>query len=190
VNPAEVDDLHRAKGKNEMLCLMRSRTTREIGKITVITNPLVLICVATALYLPFFVGSCGPSEFTKVTFPSGQSVKCEIADSPKKLVAGLTTYDNLPENRGMIFVYPQERTNLSFWMPQRMRFSVDMIFLNKEKRVVHIVHNAQPCDSNIPEDCPSYGPEGRPAQYVVEVVAGFCERIGLKLDDTLKFTLP
>ena len=137
-----------------------------------------------------FLISCGGSDYTSVSFPSGRSVNCEIADSPKKLTEGLSDYENLGENQGMIFVYNQERSNVSFWMPARMNFAIDFLFVNKDKKVVHIIRNAQPCKSNLAEDCPSYTSAGKATMYVVEVVAGFCDKEGVKVGDTLKFTLP
>lgn len=156
------------------------------------SRPYGMIQVAAALLFTviLFTTQCASGEFIAVTFPGGKSVTCEIADSPKKLTAGLSTYDSLPPDRGMIFIYPRERTNVSFWMPQRMKFSIDIIFLNNDKEVIYMAKSAPPCPSNLPEDCPSYGPGSKPTRYVVEVVAGFCDREKLKMGDQLKFNIP
>ena len=134
---------------------------------------------------------CGSDRFTSVTFPSGRTVTCEVADNQKSQIAGLTTYDNLSSDRGMLFTYPQERAGLSFWMPARMKFSIDMLFLDSDKKIVYIVREAPICKSNLAEECPSYGPpRGIEAQYVVEVVAGFSDEEGVTVGDTLRFELP
>ena len=66
-----------------------------------------------------------------------------------------------------------------------------MLFLDSDKRVVYIVRNAPVCESNLAEECPSYGPpRGISAQYVVEVIAGFCDDEGVTVGDTLQFELP
>lgn len=150
-------------------------------------RPLFAACLITIILCST---SCTSSDFIAVYFPNGRSVTCEIADSPKKLTAGLSTYNSLPPDHGMIFVYPRERTNVSFWMPQRMKFSLDMIFLNNDKEIVYMAKEAPPCSSNLPEDCPSYGPGNKPTRYVVEVVAGFCDSEKLKIGDQLNFNLP
>jgi uncharacterized membrane protein (UPF0127 family) len=144
-----------------------------------------------ALSLPFFCSGCASNDFVDLSFPSGAKVNCKISASQEELTAGLTIYDTLAENQGMIFVYSEQRAGHSFWMPARMKFPIDFIFLNSEKQVVHIIRNAQPCKSNIPQDCPSYAtPVGVEAQYVVEVVAGFCDKNGLGLRDEVEFKLP
>lgn len=148
--------------------------------------PAFMILFALAL----LAGACSDGRFTVVTFPDGTRVNCEIAASADSQVAGLTTYDTLNADQGMIFRYAEERPNVSFWMPARMKFPIDMIFLDSERKVVFIVHRAQPCASNLPEDCPSYGPGPTPVQYVVEVVAGFCDAHGVRSGDTLDFQLP
>ncbi len=133
---------------------------------------------------------CGDGAYVDVTFPDGRVVRCELADSPKKLTEGMTNYENLAPDRGMLFAYPTERRNVSFWMPGRMRFPLDMIFLDGEKRVVLIEANAQPGPSDLPEECESFGPGERGCQYVVEVVAGLSEEVGLEVGDRLEFELP
>lgn len=143
------------------------------------------------LALVLVAASCGSDRFTSVTFPSGRTVTCEIADNQKSQVAGLTTYDSLPDDKGMLFSYVQEREGLSFWMPARMKFSIDMLFVNADKEIVYIVRNAPICESNLAEECPSYGPpRGVMAQYVIEVVAGFCDGEGLTVGDSVRFELP
>ena len=133
---------------------------------------------------------CGISESVPVVFPDGRTISCEIADTAKKMEAGLSSHDSLGRDQGMLFVYPAPRDGVSFWMPNRMKFQIDMIFLDGEKRIVLIEHRVPICKSNLMTECPSYGPEGVRVQYVVEVVAGLCEEIGLKPGDALEFTLP
>lgn len=149
-----------------------------------------LFKLSSLIILIVILAACGNSDYISVKFPSGKSVTCELADSPKKLTEGLSGYEKLEEGQGMIFVYTQERTNVSFWMPARMNFPIDFIFLNKDKEVVHIIRNAQPCKSNLAQDCPSYTPGNKPTMYVVEVVAGFCDKVELGLGEKLEFKLP
>lgn len=132
---------------------------------------------------------CGGSKTTVVTFPDGTRVTCEIADSPSSQRAGLTTYDSLNENQGMIFVYPESKDFTSFWMPASMKFRIDIIFVGPGKRINTIHRNIPICESNNELDCPSYVSR-RPTQYVVEVAAGFCDERGIKAGDTLQFELP
>jgi uncharacterized membrane protein (UPF0127 family) len=138
----------------------------------------------------FFHYGCGIDETIHVKFPDGRVVICEIADTPKKMESGLTTYADLSPDRGMIFVYPGPRTGVGFWMPNKMKFQIDMIFLDSKKQVVLIEPRVPICESDLMNDCPSYGPGDAEVQFVVEVVAGLCEEMGLKEGDSLEFNLP
>lgn len=148
---------------------------------------LVVLFVVVSV---MFISACGNGETTVVRFADGTSIVCEIADSPKKMREGLTSQASLAAGRGMLFVYLAERPNVSFWMPQRMKFSIDMIFLSGDKKIIHIAKSVPPCESNIPSECPTYGPGGQGCQYVVEVVAGHGEKMGLKIGDQVSFNLP
>lgn len=154
------------------------------------TMPIRLLLLILAALAPLVTVGCGDGRFTTVTFPDGTPVVCEIAATAESQVAGLTTYNSLTPDRGMIFTYAEERTGVSFWMPARMKFPIDIIFLNADRTVVFVSRNVQPCASNLPEECPSYGPGATPVQYVVEVVAGFCDQHDVGSGDTLAFTLP
>ena len=133
---------------------------------------------------------CGLSESISVVFPGGRTISCEIADTAKKMEAGLSSHGGLGRDQGMLFVYPAPRDNVSFWMPNRMKFQIDMIFLDGDKRIVMIEHSVPICKSNLMTECPSYGPEGVAVQYVVEISAGLSEEMGLKPGDALEFKLP
>ena len=62
---------------------------------------------------------------------------------------------------------------------------LDMIWMDSERRIVHIEHNVPPCAA---DPCPRYPPSG-PALYVLEINAGFAAKLGLKVGDTMEFRL-
>jgi uncharacterized membrane protein (UPF0127 family) len=128
-------------------------------------------------------------ELARVVFPNGESVICEIADTPQAHSIGLSRHASLATDRGMLFVYPAEQ-RLSFWMPPEMKFNLDLIFLDKDRRVIHMIHNAPPCPDPTGFDCPSYGPGSKPGLYVVEIVTGKAKKLGLKLGDQLEILFP
>lgn len=133
--------------------------------------------------LLFFV-SCGNSEEERIhsqperqlefistihftTGPDGdivQSVEVAIADDDRSRSEGLMDVHNLPENSGMFFIFDDEAQR-SFWMANTP-LSLDIIFVNSEYEIVRI-HRSTPPYSN--EQILSEVP----AQYVVEVNAGF-----------------
>jgi len=67
----------------------------------------------------------------------------------------------------MLFVFPAEES-LSFWMKDTP-LPLDIIFLGADRTIVTIRENTVPfSETSVPSD--------RPAQYVVEVNAGFAAR--------------
>ena len=90
--------------------------------------------------------------------------------------------ESLPEDSGMLFVFGDEAVR-SFWMKNTL-IPLDMIFIDSNRRIVHIEENTQPCES---DPCSIYSSQ-LPAMYVIEVNAGFSERNGLGAGDSV--TLP
>ena len=109
----------------------------------------------------------------------GKRFYVEIADDDRSRTRGLMFRDELADNRGMLFIFRQEAPR-SFWM-RNTRIPLDIIYLDRDFRVVSITHNARPCRTR---RCPSYPSEG-PAMYVLEVNAGQAEALGLEKGDVL-----
>jgi len=145
---------------------------------------LTMLALATLAWLP-----AAQEPEAVVVFPDGSEVACEIADTPLARAIGLSQHTSLEADRGMLFVYGRDQW-LSFWMPPSMRFNLDMIFLDGEMRVIHVARDVPPCEDASGWDCPSYGPARLPGRYVVEVVSGTVERIGLVEGDRLEIRFP
>jgi len=101
-------------------------------------------------------------------------IDIEIADNDYERQLGLMNRQSMEEMQGMLFIFPAERFQ-SFWMMNTL-FSLDMIFINTNKEIVTIHKNTTPLSEQ------SY-PSSAPAQYVLEVNAGFCETHNIKLGD-------
>jgi uncharacterized membrane protein (UPF0127 family) len=108
-----------------------------------------------------------------------------IAVTPEEQSKGLSIKEDLQENEGMIFPYKEPKV-LAFWMKD-MKFPIDILWLDSDKRVVHIEKNLQPCNPFLP--CPSFSPDTK-AQYVLETVAGLSDRKGIKIGTQADFQLP
>ncbi len=67
---------------------------------------------------------------------AGIDVLVEVADEPVERERGLMFRDSIPENEGMLFVYPQEQT-LSFWM-KNTPLPLDIAFVDAGGRIVDI----------------------------------------------------
>ncbi len=96
-----------------------------------------------------------------------ESYILEIADTQRKRARGLMLREKLNPNQGMLFVFPQEARH-SFWM-YKTKIPLDIIWLDKDWKVVHIEKNVPPCESNNPAMCESYRPRQK-AKYVIEIL--------------------
>ena len=123
-------------------------------------------------------------KFIKVYLPSGASVTAELAVTAEERSRGLMFREKLLPDQGMLFVFEVEDYH-SFWMKNTL-IALDMLWLDKQRRIVHIERDIPPCKA---DPCPSYTPQ-RPGSYVLELKAGTADRLKLKLFDKLEFSLP
>ena len=100
---------------------------------------------------------------------------CEVAATPEERTSGLSDREDLPEGRGMLFVYesPDRR---SFWM-YNVSFGLDIIFLD-ENGVVLNVEEAPPGEGIARENLPHYYSNGK-AMYVLEINIGISAEYGI-----------
>jgi uncharacterized membrane protein (UPF0127 family) len=106
------------------------------------------------------------------------TIAVEIMDDEAERALGLMYRDSLPQQSGMLFLFPMEAP-MAFWM-KNTRFSLDIIYINENKEVVDIAKGTIPYSL---EQVPSR----LPAQYVVEVPAGFTDKYGIRIGDYLIF---
>ncbi|MCC6290679.1 DUF192 domain-containing protein [Candidatus Nomurabacteria bacterium] len=90
----------------------------------------------------------------------GKKIDLELAQTPEEMTRGLSGREGLPEDSGMLFVYPED-TVPAFWMKD-MRFPIDIIWLDKNWMVVGIEKNLLP--STYPQ---TFSPP-KPIRYVLE----------------------
>ena len=117
----------------------------------------------------------------RIVFPDNFVVQVEVAADDSTRGQGLMFRDRLGPDRGMIFLFPQSG-DYPFWMKNTL-IPLDMIWIDEQKRIVHIAPNVQPCKA---DPCPSV-PAGGTAKYVLEVAAGVTTRHGLANGQTLRF---
>ena len=110
----------------------------------------------------------------------GQTFTVEIAETAEKRELGLMFRDSMPEDHGMLFIFPTE-TRRSFWM-KNTRIPLDIIYFDSEFRLVSVARGAKPCRT---QQCPSYPSDG-PARYVLELNAGLADELGLEKGDVLE----
>jgi len=94
-----------------------------------------------------------------------------VADTEVERDEGLMFQTSISPNFGMLFIFPSER-RLDFWMYNTF-IPLDMIFLNSEKKIIHIEYSATPFRTH-----PFYS-SIYPAKYVIELKAGDARRLEL-----------
>ena len=123
-------------------------------------------------------------NFVKIYFPDGDSVTAELAVTPEERARGLMYRKKMGFDQGMLFIFGEEDF-YSFWM-KNMVIPLDFIWLDKEKRIVHMEQNVPPCKQ---EPCPTYTSKV-PARFFLELKAGSVEKRELKILNRLDFILP
>ena len=109
----------------------------------------------------------------------GYLLELEVARTPEEQTRGLSGRESLAENAGMLFVY--ERPSLpGFWMKE-MNFPIDIIWIGSDKRIVDISENIAP------ETFPQLFHPRVPAQYVLEVNAGWAKSHNISVGDQAIF---
>jgi uncharacterized membrane protein (UPF0127 family) len=102
----------------------------------------------------------------------------EIADTEYETQTGLMYRDEMAGDQGMLFIFPESRMH-SFYM-KNTTIPLDLLFIDEDLRVVHIVQNAQPLDET--------GLSSRvPVTYVLEVNSGFVSKWKLKTGDHIRY---
>lgn len=117
---------------------------------------------------------------TTILIPPDIRIKAEIASDEASRERGLMFRKALPEDEGMLFVFPTLDYQ-GFWMKNTL-IPLDMIWLNERKEIVYFV-TAIPCKK---DPCDSYIPMQK-ALYVLEVHAGFVKKHRLALGQQLAF---
>ena len=114
---------------------------------------------------------------------NGQTILVEIADTPEKIVQGLSEREKLAENWGLLFVFKQAG-DYTFWMKD-MKFDLDFVFINGDT-VVDL-------SENIPHPDQGQEPQtvnaAEPIDKALEINAGQIKKLGLKIGDIIKLTL-
>ena len=138
-----------------------------------------LVLVLIALVISFVVINFKPT--TQVHIGSGV-YSLWVANTDAARVQGLSGVEKLHVNGGLLMAFDSSETH-GIWMKD-MNFSLDLVWLNSDKKVVYIVKNAYP------EDPPTtvYVPKD-PSLYVLELPVGSVQKAGIKTGDTASFNL-
>ena len=120
----------------------------------------------------------GVLDFLKPDGSIITSISIEIAETSENIKRGLMWRYSLDTKRGMLFVF-QDLGYQTFWM-RNTPVPLDIIFIGENSCVKNIAESTRPMSDE------SYHSKG-PAQYVLEVRAGFSERYGIKAGHCIRW---
>ncbi|UKJ07865.1 DUF192 domain-containing protein [Solitalea lacus] len=108
-----------------------------------------------------------------------RKIDIEIADDEQQRTQGLMYRKSMADTQGMLFTFDKAEPQ-NFWMHNTF-ISLDLIYVNENKEIVKIRKNAEPLNEQ--QDLSSE----KNAQYVVEVIGGFCDKFGISEGDKISF---
>ncbi len=134
------------------------------------------------LFIPTgaFAQKTGPPG-DQIILSDGKVLQIEVVRTPAERARGLMFRSSLPEDQGMLFIFERSEKH-SFWMKNTL-ISLDIIWMDSQKRIIHIQPQVPPCKQ---DPCPLYGPPGK-SLYVLEVNAGIADRLKLRTGMPLAF---
>lgn len=136
---------------------------------------LVLLIVAGGA---FYVLLPQLQSHTKLRLGDGV-FRAQIADAPSEREKGLSGTQKLSRDEALLFIYDTDG-RWGIWMKE-MNYAIDIVWLNKNKEVIHIVKNVEP--DTYPE---SFSPN-QDARYIVELAAGTADDKKVTIGDKAAF---
>ena len=110
----------------------------------------------------------------------GVCVNAEVASTEFEAEQGLMERSSLAQDQGMLFVFEEEKVR-AFWM-KNMRFPLDIIWADADRKIVDIHENVPPCEATCPDIIPQ-----APVKFVLEVNSGFVKKNKIQVGDFLQF---
>lgn len=136
---------------------------------------VLLLVGATALYILW------PQLQPQTTLRIGDGVfQTRVARTEEAREKGLSGTARLNQDEALLFVFERE-DKWPIWMKD-MKYSIDIVWLDKDKKVVHIVKNAPPESYPYEKFIPK-----RDALYVVELPAGTVAEKSIIIDSQAAF---
>ena len=114
----------------------------------------------------------------KGTTEINSKIDVELADNEAEREQGLMYRESMDENAGMLFLMDSEEIQ-SFWMKNTI-IPLDIIYVDSDRYIVSIHKNCKPYSLDNIRSL-------KPALYVVEVNAGYCERHSVTVGDIISF---
>eukprot|EP00929_Paragymnodinium_shiwhaense_P115809 TRINITY_DN84932_c0_g1_i1.p1 TRINITY_DN84932_c0_g1~~TRINITY_DN84932_c0_g1_i1.p1 ORF type:complete len:208 (+),score=43.86 TRINITY_DN84932_c0_g1_i1:67-690(+) len=106
-----------------------------------------------------------------------QTLAVEVPQTFSKFMEGLMWRKKMSDKQSMLFRWNEDGPR-AFWM-ENTYIGLDIVYINGANQIVSITQGQPLVLDSVPSS--------EPASYAVEVPQGWCERHGVKLQDTVKF---
>ena len=145
--------------------------------------------VAPALALFLAVAALAPSAAAEsstlepLTIETGagvHAIEVEVARTAAERGVGLMHRTELAPERGMLFDFGATR-QVTMWMKNTL-IPLDMFFADEDGRIVTIAERTTPLSEKRIRS-------GQPVRFVLEMIGGSAERLGIAVGDRLRHTL-
>ena len=150
---------------------------KRFGLLAALSGLVLLIAACAGAGTPRDANGRPLEPLTVVTASGEHRFMVEIADNEAARQRGLMEREPLPDDRGMLFQFP-DVAERSFWMHNTPN-SLDIIYIDPYGRIVSIAERVTPnSDAMIPSNGPASG--------VLELRAGRADEIGAKPGDRIR----
>ncbi len=141
-----------------------------------ITALVILLATAYSVGNLNCLGSLRRDQLIEI---GGSKIYIQKAESYADMQQGLGGKDCIDANEGMLFIFDAPGY-YPFWMKD-MRFSIDIIWLSADKKVVDLETTVEP--STYPRSFVN----DKPADYVLELKAGQTAKLNINLETQVTF---
>ena len=140
-----------------------------------------LLVSAPILGLALIAGSALAAHAAKTPSVAlhGKTFSTELALDDASREHGLMDRTRLAADHSMLFVFPQSEPRF-FWMKNTL-IPLDILYFDKDRRLISISADAQPCKA---DPCKVYSSYGS-TQYVLELAGGVAKKAGIQVGDEL-----
>ncbi len=126
--------------------------------------------------------SAFPQSLLAIRTAAGNVVNFKIwtADSPRREEQGLMFIREMDEHAGMLFAFPGNQQP-TMWM-KNTYLSLDLLFIDARGRINYIAAQATPLSLDIIQS-------PKPSYAVLELKGGACDHLGIKIGDTVVYSI-
>jgi len=125
-----------------------------------------VLALAACSYVP---------RYEIIKMPNNEQIKVQLAETALEFRQGLSGIEGMDGYEGMLFINNQPQ-QVTFWM-NKMLFSLDIIYLDKDGFVMEVLENNLPCEQ---KNCPLLRSKSQNIKYILEIPAGLADKYGLK----------